>query len=194
MREGITALIAAHPQRLSNGMVNAAFASAVAQTLQPDTIVVVNDLERAGAGRTRQKLLRSVETTWLAWLDSDDTWYPNHLQDLYTAAVETDSVFVYSWFDGGDPLGHFGRPFNPCTPHHTTITFLARTDIAQEVGFPESAQNSSFSNEDYYHILGFSKICCERGLRMTHLPIRSWAYNQQGQNTSGLPGRGDAIS
>lgn len=192
MREGITVLVAAHPQRLRSGMVNEAFASITAQTLQPDTVIMVNDLERAGAGRTRQKLLRMVETEWLAWCDSDDLLYPNHLEDLYRVATETDSVFVFSYFDGGDPLGHFGRPFNPCTPHHTTITFLARTDLAQEVGFLETEPNSSFSQEDWHHIVGFSKLCCERGLKMTHLAKRSWHYRQGHGNSSGRPNQGDA--
>ena len=192
LRPGITALIAAHPERLRNGMVNETFASVTAQTLQPDTIVMVNDLEKAGAGRTRQKLLRMVETEWLAWCDSDDSWYPNHLEDLYRVATETDSVYVYSWFDGGDPLGHFGLPFNPCTPHHTTITALVRTELAQEVGFTDTLRNSSFSNEDWGFITGIAALACERGLKMTHLAARTWHYRQQGQNSSGLPTRGDA--
>lgn len=198
-RPGITALIACHPARLTNGMANEAFASIAAQTLQPDTIILVNDLERAGAGRTRQKLLRMVETEWLAWCDSDDIWYPNHLQDLYQVATETDSVYVFSYFDGHDPFatskapqGHFGIPFNPATPYHTTITVLARTDIAQEVGFPES-QTSRYSNEDWSWITGFSKLAHERGLKMTHLPKRTWQYVQRGQNSCGRAGQGDAM-
>lgn len=191
LRPGITVLMAAHPARLSNGMVNEAFSSITAQTMQPDTVIMVNDLERKGAGRTRQKLLRMVETEWLAWCDSDDALYPNHLADLHKVAIETNSVYVYSWFDGGDPLGHFGLPFDPCRPHHSTITVLARTDLAQEVGFYES-QRGQFSNEDWGWITGFAKLCCERGLKMTHVPIRSWHYRQGHGNSSGQPGRGDA--
>lgn len=192
LRPGITVLVACHPVRMSNGMLNEALASISAQTLQPDTIIVVNDLERAGAGRTRQKLLRMVETEWLAWCDSDDTLHPNHLADLHRVAVETDSAYVYSWCDGPDPLGHFGLPFDPCRPHHTMITVLARTDIAQEVGFPESSKSTQVSNEDWAWMLGFSKICCERGLKMTHVPIKTWHYRMQGQNSSGQPTLGDA--
>lgn len=192
LRPGVTVLIAAHPIRLRNGLVNEAFASVTAQTLQPDSIIMVNDIERAGAGRTRQKLLRMVETEWLAWCDSDDLWYPNHLQDLMQVAEQTDSVWVFSWFDGPDPLGHFGLPFNPCTPHHTTMGVLERTDLAKEVGFLDSQKNSLFSNEDWAHITGFSAMACERSLRMTHLPKRTWLYRQQGQNSSGLSTRGDA--
>src|SRR5262249_9484933 len=145
------------------------------QTLQPDTIIVVNDLERAGAGRTRQKLLRMVETEWLAGLGSDDTWMPQHLEELYKVATGTDSVCAFSWFDAPhDPLGHFGKPYNVCAPHHTTITALVRTHIAQEVGFRETLQEGTFSEEDWGFISGIAALCCERGLKMTHLAEKTW--------------------
>jgi len=194
LRPGITALIACQPERLSTGLSNEAFASVARQTMQPDTIILVNDLERAGAGRTRQKLLRMVETEWLAWCDSDDAWFPQHLEKLWQRANDTGAVFVNSWFNAPhDPLGHFGKPLDPCNPHHTTITFMVKTELAQEVGFRESLTNSPFSEEDWHHISGIAALCCERGLKMEHLPEKTWWWRQQGQNTSGLfrPGNGD---
>lgn len=194
LRPGITAVIAAHPARFANGLLAEALNSVTRQTLQPDTIIVVNDIERAGAGRSRQKLLRMVETEWMAWLDSDDLWLPPHLEKLYAHAQAEDAVFAYSWFIGlpaHDPLGHFGKVFNPCAPHHTTITFLVKTELAQEVGFPETA-DGPFSEEDWGHITGIAQRCCERGLKMVHLPERTWIWRAQGQNSSGRPGQGDA--
>lgn len=194
LRPGITVLVAAHPERLENGLAVEAFASIARQTLQPDTIIVVNDLERAGAGRTRQKLLQMVETEWLAWCDSDDLLLPTHLEKLWNHAQETGAVFVNSWFYApNDPLGHYGKPLDPCNMHHTTITFLARTDLSQEVGFPESQEDWPVSNEDLAFIFGFGALCCERGLKMEHLPARTWQWRQEGQNVSGLfrPGTGD---
>jgi glycosyltransferase involved in cell wall biosynthesis len=163
----------------------------VTQTLQPVAILIVNDQERQGAGATRRRLLQLVDTEWIAWLDSDDEWHPEHLEKLHRVAVETDSVYVFSWFHGRDPLGHFGRPFNPCTPHHTTMNILVRTDLAREVGFPNN-EKGRFANEDWAFITGISKLACERGLKMTHLAERTWTYHQQGQNSSGQPGQGDA--
>ncbi len=201
LRPGITALIACHPERLSNGLANEAFISVARQTLQPDTVILVNDLERAGAGRTRQKLLRMVETEWLAWCDSDDVWTPSHLEKLYNRAQESGAAFVNSWFNAQfdpfiapeNPGGHFGKPLDPCNPHHTTITFMVKTELAQEVGFRESLTDSPFSEEDWDHISRIAALCCERGLKMEHLPERTWWWRQQGQNTSGLfrPGQGD---
>lgn len=191
LRPGVTVAIASHPARFSGGLIARAFASVVAQTHIPETVIIVNDSERRGAGWTRRTLLSYVDTEWIAWLDSDDEWEPQHLEKLLRVAVDTDSVFVYSWFHGGDPLGHFGKPFNPCAPHHTTMAVLVRTDLAKEVGFRDSAVGP-FSDEDWGFILGVSALACERGLNMTHLPERTWTYHQHGQNTSGQPTQGDA--
>lgn len=193
LRPGITACIAAHPARFSNGLLVKALESVVAQTMQPESIIVVNDMGKQGAGWTRRTILEQVNTEWLAWLDSDDFWFKNHLEKLYNLAIETDSVYTYSWFRAvHDPLGHYGKVFDPCNPHHTTIVALIRTDIAQEVGFRDSAQEGPYSDEDWGFIAGIAKLACERGLKMTHLPEATWHWNQSGQNTSGLPDRGDA--
>ena len=191
MNPGITVLIATHPERQTSGLINRALISATQQTLQPSAILVCNDLDRLGAGANRRRLLSLVDTEWIAWLDSDDEWMPEHLEKVMRVATETDSVFVYSWFHGPDPLGHFGLPFNPCTPHHTTQNYLVRTDIAREVGFPDNAPGP-FANEDWATIIGIAALACERGLPMTHLAERTWFYHQQGQNSSGQPGQGDA--
>lgn len=191
LQPGITVCIAAHPARLRNGLLARALNSVMAQTQQPEAVLVVNDKERKGAGWTRRTLLGLVETEWVAWLDSDDEWMPEHLEKLHRVAVETDSVYVYSWFHGYDPLGHFGLPFNPCTPHHTTMGILERTDIAKRVGFFDS-QEGKFSNEDWKHMVQFSEIACAEGLKMTHLAEKTWYYHQGHGNSSGQPTQGDA--
>lgn len=192
LRPGITVCIAAHPARFQGPrLLGRALASVVAQTLAPAAVHVVNDLDRHGAGWTRRTLLDAVDTEWIAWLDSDDEWMPEHLEKLHRVAVDTDSVYVFSWMHGADPLGHFGLPFNPCTPHHTTMNVLVRTDIAREVGFPDNA-TGRFANEDWAFITGVAKLACERGLKMTHLAERTWTYHMHGGNTCGQPGQGDA--
>lgn len=192
LRPGISVCIAAHPARFRGpALLNRALASVVTQSLAPTAIHVVNDSDRYGAGWTRRTLLDYVDTEWIAWLDSDDEWMPEHLEKLHRVAVDTDSVYVFSWMNGADPLGHFGLPFNPCTPHHTTMNVLVRTDIAKEVGFPDNAPGR-FANEDWAFITGVAKLACERGLKMTHLAERTWTYHAHGQNTCGQPGQGDA--
>lgn len=193
LRPGITAVIAAHPARLRNGLLAQAFMSVCRQTLQPAAIIVVNDIEHLGAGFTRRTILEQVQTEWMAWLDSDDYWYPNHLEKLWNVAQETGAKYVYSWFDGpSDPLGHFGKVFDPCNPHHTTITALMDVTMAKEVGYTDSAKDWPVSNEDLIFIFKMSEMACERGFKIVHLPEKTWYYRQDGQNSSGLPGKGDA--
>ncbi len=191
MNPSITVLVAAHPARFGSGLLARALNSVYAQTYQPEVVVIVNDKGRNGAGWTRQQLLSHVQTEWIAFIDSDDEWLPEHLAKCLAVAEATEAVYVYTWFHGPDPLGHFGLPFNPCTPHHTTMNVLVRTDIAQEVGFPAS-EGPPFSNEDWAFITGVAKLACERDLKMVHLAERTWQYHQHGQNSSGLPGQGDA--
>ena len=46
LTSGITVCIATHPERQTSGLINRAFASVAAQTLQPAVVVVANDTER----------------------------------------------------------------------------------------------------------------------------------------------------
>lgn len=190
----VTVGIISHDNRHRYGLLKRAMDSVMAQTHVPDYIVVRNDTEKLGAGHNRQYLLNGAETKWLAWLDSDDEWDPEHLEKLMTVATSApDIVYVYSWMHGHDPLGHFGVPFDPCRPHHTTMAIVERVDIAQEIGFPPSATDGPYSNEDWAHITGMAELCCQRGLRMVHLAERTWTYHAGGQNTSGQPTQGDAV-
>jgi hypothetical protein len=194
LRPGITVCIAAHPVRFRNGLLGRAFASVCKQTYQPDEILVLNDSGKQGAGWTRRELVKQVRTEWIAWLDSDDYWYPNHLQDLVDVAKTDPTIkYVFSWFDGrNDPLGHFGKVYDIHNPHHTTITALVDTAMAQEVSYPDTAADWPVSNEDLIFIFDFAKLCVARDLKMVHLPKKTWYWEQAGQNTSGKPDKGDA--
>lgn len=192
----VTAGIASHPARWTNGKLRRALDSVLAQTRQPDAIIVANDRDRRGAGWSRQSILDQAETEWIAWLDSDDEWYPQHLEKLLKVAEATGAVFVFPWFDAvgaRDPLGHFGLPFNPATPHHTTTTYLVRTELAQHIGYTQELTTNQWSNnEDWIHLLGLCEIAVQNNLLMLHLAERTWRYNIDGDNSSGKPGQGDA--
>ena len=59
MRPGITVLIATHPERQTSGLINRAFASVAAQTLQPVEIHVRNDVPA--------KVLATTASTCWVW-------------------------------------------------------------------------------------------------------------------------------
>jgi hypothetical protein len=188
---GVTVVIPAHPARLANGMLARAVTSVAAQTVPPAAVSVAVDLDGHGAARTRQRALDAVGTEWTAFLDSDDEFLPPHLDRLAACAHETAADFVFSWFEPvgmGDPLGHFGLPFDPARPHHTTMTVLVRTGLAQQVGFIPAEPGDPFGNEDWRFIQGIAAT----GARMVHLAERTWRWHAHGRNSSGMPGRGDA--
>ena len=194
LRPGVTACVAAHPARFANGKLSRALGSVLAQTRQPDAIVVCNDRDRLGAGPNRQNILDQVTTEWMAWCDSDDEWFPQHLERLLAVAQETGAWFVFSYPVGdGLPFDHFGIPFNPATPYHTTITFMVKTALARRVGFPVwDPPAAGFSNEDWAHITGMCVIMAEEGIPAVAVAERTWRYHIDGGNSSGLPGQGDA--
>lgn len=191
----VTVVIPAHLPRVRNGMLERAVRSVWSQTAPPGGVIVAVDHFHQGAAATRQRGLEAVKTRYVAFLDSDDELLPNHLEVLLHAVNGVGASYVYSWFEAvgmSDPLGHFGLPFNPRTPHHTTMTILCDTKIAQDIGFRAPEPSARVSNEDWLFILEFSRIAVERDLVMTHVPERTWRYHYHVRNTSGMPNRGDA--
>lgn len=106
-------------------------------------------------------------------------------------AAYTDADYVFSWFVLGsmcgnvDRLGHFGREFDPANPHHTTMTVLVKTELAQAVGFTPPEDKARVGGEDWRFTLG----CVAAGAKIVHLPERTWTYSCLPGNTSGLPDR-----
>lgn len=189
----VTAIIAAHPARLRSGLLSRALQSVLSQTLVPAAVSVAVDLEGEGAPATRQRALEAVQTEWTAVLDSDDVWMPFHLESVVNHALETGADFVYSGHEtipaGRSPLPytHFTKPWNPEDPIETTVTVLVRTAIAKQVGYHALDRGEMNTGEDFNFLLG----CRDLGAMISCYPHKTWFYDIRGQNTSGMPGRGD---
>lgn len=211
MSNTIAVITPSHPARLKNNMLTQALHSASAQTLAPDEFHVRIDNERAGAAPTRHAALMAATTDWVAFLDSDDLWMPNHLQDCLNHALETGADFVYSWYkilitdqyglnnvmeeDPIFPPGHYLNDFDPEDPIETTITTLVRRELAQEVGFQKLERGERNSGEDRFFTIG----CLNAGGKISHLVRKTWYWRHHKLrdgtpgNTSGLPGKGDWV-
>lgn len=197
----VTVAIPAHPARLSNGMLSRALASVCAQTWQPAAVSVAVDHNREGAWATRQRALDAVTTGWVSFLDSDDAFMPHHLQVLAEAA-EAGADYAFSYFmikdaagneqPGWDPLGHFGKPFNPDDPHQTTITTLVRTELAKTVGFSSPPEQELIHGQRLGEDFAFTLGCMNAGGKIVHVPQRTWWWYHHSRNSSGTPGQGDA--
>jgi hypothetical protein len=189
----ITVVIPTIPPR--EHYLGRAIRSVSAQTHPATNIVVVNDHAREGAPANRQRGLEMVQTEWVAFLDDDDEFYPDHLEKLLRCAKDEGADYVYSWYDvigGIDPRAEqFGLPWDPENPRQTTITTLIRTELAQQVGFvvdgdtPETLESPDrmVAGEDWW----MTKGCNDLGAKIVHLPEKTWAWYHTGRNTSGLP-------
>lgn len=210
MKPTIAVCVPAHPARARNGMLDEALRSVWAQTLLPDAVHVAMDTTRAGAPATRQRALDAASSDWVAFLDSDDLFLPQHLEHLLAHAQATGADFVYSWFrlvqqladgrriDHGDhdpvfPPTHFSNPFDPENPIETTMIVLVRRGLAQAVGMRALDRGEINSGEDR----AFTLDILAAGGRIEHLVERTWLWRHHqrsdGQvgNCSGIAGRGD---
>jgi glycosyltransferase involved in cell wall biosynthesis len=194
MLTGITAVIPTIPPRAA--MLSRTLGSVLAQTLPVAAVSVAADLNREGAPKTRDRALRAAQTEWVAFSDDDDTWLPEHLAVLTAAAEETGADYVFSYFTivdpagkttSWDPLGYFGKPFNPDRPHQTTITTLVRTELAQQVGFRQPPTNALIDGQRFGEDFQFTLDCVAAGAHIVHVPQRTWLWHHHGGNTSGLP-------
>jgi hypothetical protein len=200
----ITVCIPAHPARVANGMLDRAVASVRNQLLPAADISIAIDEDGDGAAVTRQRALDAVKTEWTAFLDSDDFFYPEHLRVLALGAKIFKADYTYSYYcvhfpDGkpwpqNDPLGHFGRQFDPLRPHQTTITTLCRTELAKAVGFRDVPDGKTINGERYGEDFQYTVECAAAGAKFYHAARRTWGWVHHQGNSSGQPGRGDAAA
>lgn len=192
----ITVAIPTHPARgaaLDPGtLLGRAWASVQAQTLQPaGGVSIACDMSHLGAARTRQAALDGVDTEFVSFLDSDDWWYPNHLETHWRLLQESGADVAYSWFGGNRPFPestHRGNTFNPDAPRHITMTLTVRTSLAKAAGFGGKPLHLDWAGEDWI----FTLRLCELGAKFVGTGEETWHYAVHGGNTSGLPNRGDA--
>ncbi len=194
----IGVVIPTHPARIANGMLGRAVRSVWAQKLPAAELHIPVDRQREGAAATRNRGLAAVQSEWVAFLDSDDQFLPQHLDRLAACAVEQQADMVYPWFETSgwsDPLGRFRRPFDPVAlraANYIPVTVLVRTELLRSVGgfqyrFDPAAQ-ATF--EDW----GAWLALVDAGARIVHLPERTWRWYMHAGHTSGLPGQGDAAA
>lgn len=206
MNRDVTVVIPSLPVRADRLLT--AIESVTSQQRPAEAIVVQFDASREGAATTRNKALEKVNTTWVAFLDDDDIFYPNHLKVCLDAAEESgaDLIYPYSDFTGRtDPLmvmsngvmvNPFGIPFGPEQEAHLRnrgnfipVTTLVKTDLVKQVGgFPQQwgfAAKTCQDCEDY----GLLLALLDAGARFHHAPHVTWRYNFWSGNTGGRPAR-----
>jgi glycosyltransferase involved in cell wall biosynthesis len=174
-----------------------AVSSAANQTHRARDLVVATDLDREGSAPTRNRALLRATTTWVAFLDDDDVWLPNHLATLLRHAEETGADVTYAGCtvigrDGRDiprreEWGRFGLPFDADLLRrkaYMPVTCLARTELAQKALFGPPA-----GVDTPYDDWGFYLRMLDLGAAFSHIPEITWIWYHHGLNTSGQPNR-----
>lgn len=192
MSDTITVVIPTIPPRKM--LLHRANHSVLAQTRPADAVNICIDNHHAGAARTRQRGLEGVRTDWVAFLDDDDEFLPDHLDHLLSHALAERADYVYSWFQvigGRDPFppSHFTDPFDPKKPIQTTITTLVRTELAQSVGFLQPPEGLLVDGMTWGEDWQFTVECLRAGAKISHLVERTWLWHHDSGNTSGRPDR-----
>jgi len=185
----VTAVIPAHLPNLANGMLSRALSSVMSQTVAVAAVAVAVDSTHDGAAVTRNRALETVQTEWTAFLDSDDVWYPRHVQSLLETARSTAADVVYPWFDvprGWDPWPEReGQPFDADlirgAQNYIPITVLAKTQLLRHVGGFQHRGDPSNPCEDW----GMWIKCLNEGAKFVHHSGRTWCWNWHDGNTSG---------
>jgi glycosyltransferase involved in cell wall biosynthesis len=192
-RVNITAVIPTHPPRCGpGGLYERAVASVYAQTLPASGgLAVAVDQDREGAAATRNRALELVSTEWVAFLDSDDEWLPDHLKLCARYATLSGVDVVYPGYEvvgGDDPVNCFGIPFDASLLRRRNfipVTVLARTELVLAAGgFQERPDENGDPCEDW----GLWLAMLDRGATFGHLPQRTWRWHL-GDTTRGRPDR-----
>ncbi|SRR6266702_2014353 len=183
-----------------------ALQSVYAQQVQPYEVRVMADVDRHGAYWARNQALDLVTTDFIAWLDDDDEFLPNHVKVLVRGANKShaDLIFSYAEFVGGrDPLAcvqhgklvpepinvPFGDEQEYWLRRHGNfipVTYLVRTAAVRAVGgFPAPYTfDAAWSRdcEDFGLILRL----LDAGYKFHHVTgVRSWRYHFHDANLGG---------
>lgn len=180
-----------------------AVASVQTQTLRANELCISLDEDGVGAATNRNNAWRQATSEWIAFVDDDDTIYPQHLKTLLTTALETGADLVYPWFDlweGPDPLSvlHEGKYVSPLgvpfgdeaknyiltEGNFIPITVLVRRSMLEQVnGFPQP--NSEEWPNDHAEDWGCWQKMLRAGAKFVHAPERTWRWHWHGAHTSG---------
>lgn len=177
-----------------------------AQTRPVDQIVVESDFHRTGAACARNRALQRVTSDYVAFLDDDDEWLPNHVESLMKVAETDPSIdvvypvpefrgrhkpssirvrlggrFVPPW---GLEFTEEHRQYLIQTNNFIPVTALVKTEAIRSVGgFPEPGDSDARLSiaEDW---LMFRRLAM-KGCKFHHLDEVTWIWERGNWHTEG---------
>ena len=190
MDNDVTVCIPSIPPRIDM-LLPRTMRSWYAQWYPVSAISIAFDVDKQGAGPTRNRAMLGAQTEWIALSDDDDEVDPDHLDILVREALEHEADVVWPWFrvqDGGDPFPmNRGRQWSIDTPHSFPITTLVRRSFWYESGvrFREPLIGTQYGGEDFT----FWQELSRAGARFWHVDRETWTWHHRTSNTSGRPDR-----
>lgn len=206
----VTVCIPTIPPRTE--VLQRALRSVLTQTRPADAIAIVVDHDGDGAAVTRNRAWHAADTEYVAFLDDDDEFLPNHLEVLMTTAAETGADLVYSWFEhlgwpewtperqdalavmhNGRLCSPLGVPFGPEQAEHMRryafipiTTLVRRSALHKSGGFPRPLSRD-WPRDDCEDWGGWLRLL-NTGAKFVHAPERTWVCHH-GAGTAGRPWR-----
>lgn len=176
----IAAVIPTIPGR--EALLEQALESVHAQTVPADQVIVALDERREGPAAARNRGVQEASTDWVAFLDDDDVWYPNHLETLLQASGGADVVYSDCALVGPHSHPDLNRDFDPFLlqlRNFIPVTALVRRNVFLDVG--------GFDPADDLEDWGLWKRLASAGCRFVHVPVTTWEYrfHRDGQRTFG---------
>jgi len=182
------AFAAVIPTYQREGTVGRAIESVLAQTFAPREVIVVDDgstdgtrsllarfttvrtivQEQSGSAAARNRGARAASAEWIAFLDSDDWWEPDHLERLAGAIEETggaadlyfdDTAVVMHTFEGDDSDTHVGSlwAYANFAPTAETTLFPDASECVLLPIQPIMLQSSAIRRDRYLALGGMSE-------------------------------------
>lgn len=167
----VTVVTATLPER--SEFLHRAVTSVRQQRLQPQAHLIGYDYARRGGAAVKNDLCFAVESKWIALLDDDDYFYPDHLASLVGAGETSKSDVAYSWCDvsGANPWLGYNQPFNADALRQTSVVShnaLIRTDLFVRIG--------GFKQVKGYDWL-FWVAALDAGAKFTCVERKTWHYD-----------------
>lgn len=181
-------------------MLKRALTSVLDSTWPPNQISVAIDHDGEGAAATRNKALEGITTDWVAFLDDDDEFLPQHLEHCWKLGEYAEADFVYPWYVGineyafhvpneqGDLVDPYEVPWHEGMERYLRtagnfipVTVLVKTELIKRVGGFEGSLTRDQQGEDYIAWLRL----LDAGAKFVHLPEKTWRWNGHPGHTSG---------
>lgn len=206
----IAVCIATIPPR--EALLERALTSVQMQTTRPDEIIVEVDEEATGAGPTRNRAWQRATSEWVAILDDDDEFMPEHLTVCLRTAKRERADLVYPWFkllgwdqatkQRPDPLAvplmgqlrhPLGVPFRREQELHLRkhafipATIFVKREFLEKVGgypAPDTEEWHQYNGcEDWALLIRL----LDAGAKFAHAPHRTWNCYTGDHSTAGAP-------